>query len=304
MHIIGVDFSGAKSDRNTWLAQGHLDKDGLLRLNCCRSVQRADLTVILANLDEPAVVAMDFPFSVPKKFASHWQQYLVTNGGTAPVFETMPDLWAAAANTEWKTFEKIAGAFGRRLEKQDEKRVERKWSIRKYDKCVSEAQSPLKPTGNPTMLPMTFRGMQMLHRLWHCPTVNHTCVLPLSAPSQGNYTALLEVMPGAVLNRLGVKHGKYKGRRYAADEKRQREKILLQLRNPLITFPVRVDLSKVCSSCLENWRGDALDAVVAAVAAAMWHKNQQKFHRPEDVDGLDSETVMLEGWLYAPKAAE
>ena len=298
--ILGVDFSGARDDRKTWVAEGQLDDDRL-NLESCRSVQRPDLAVILANLDGPAVVAMDFPFSVPAEFAKCWKQEIPANGGTAPVFETMPHLWATAANTEWKTFEEIVLNFGKRGTNPGEW----KWPVRECDGDIHEAQSPLKPKGNPTMLPMTFRGMQLLHRLWQCPTVNHVCVPPLSFPCRDCYTTLLEVMPGAVLSRLGIRHQKYKGSSKAADRKRekdQRRKILSQLKEARMTTPFEVVLlESVSNSCLENREGDALDAVVAAVTAAMWHIDPQQFRRPEDIDGVDWETVMLEDWLYAPK---
>lgn len=301
--IMGVDFSGARDDRKTWLADGRLD-NGRLNLESCRSVQRADLAVILANLDGPTVVAMDFPFSVPAEFAKYWQREIVANGGTLPVFETMPNLWAAAASTEWKTFEEIVLKFVERCKK----RGEQKFLARKYDKGIPEAQSPLKPKGNPTMLPMTFRGMQLLHRVWQCPTTNHVCVLPLSVPCRDCYTTFLEVMPGAALKRLGIKTEKYKGSSKASErnlEKEQRLLILSQLKDARITTPIEVVLSdSVSSSCLENRGGDALDAVVAAITAAMWHKDEERFHRPEDVADIDWETVMLEGWLYAPKTLD
>ena len=71
MKIFGVDFSGARSDQNTWLAQGVLDEAGLT-LTFCRPVPRAELTQMLAETSGPAVAALDFPFGVPESFANFW----------------------------------------------------------------------------------------------------------------------------------------------------------------------------------------------------------------------------------------
>ena len=71
LEILGVDFSGARSDNNTWLAQGALDDRGLV-LWCCRAVPREELTELLAETTGPAIAALDFPFSVPLPFARYW----------------------------------------------------------------------------------------------------------------------------------------------------------------------------------------------------------------------------------------
>ena len=66
MQIFGVDFSGARADRNTWLTQGVLRNDGSLVLEECRRVKRRELEDLLRNTQGPAVAALDFPFSTRK----------------------------------------------------------------------------------------------------------------------------------------------------------------------------------------------------------------------------------------------
>ena len=44
--VIGVDFSGAKQDANTWMASGVLRSDGL-QVNDIRSVTRDELLALL-----------------------------------------------------------------------------------------------------------------------------------------------------------------------------------------------------------------------------------------------------------------
>ena len=67
--IIGVDFSGHRDDRNTWLAWGILTDDGALVLDSVQPVRRDDLYHTLTNAPTPAVAALDFPFGVPRAFA-------------------------------------------------------------------------------------------------------------------------------------------------------------------------------------------------------------------------------------------
>ena len=69
--IIGIDFSGARSDRNTWLTLGNLTDDGALLLDGAQSIRRADLYDLLPTVPTPAVAALDFPFGVPSQFASY-----------------------------------------------------------------------------------------------------------------------------------------------------------------------------------------------------------------------------------------
>jgi hypothetical protein len=83
MKIIGVDFSGARADRNTWMARGVADGP-MLTLAECQPISRAALSDLLAGATGPTVAALDLPFSVPQAFAEFW----------APQAQTMPDLWA------------------------------------------------------------------------------------------------------------------------------------------------------------------------------------------------------------------
>ena len=46
---------------------------------------REQLTTLLADNPEPAIAALDFPFSAPCSFAQFWQ----------PKATVMPDLWRA-----------------------------------------------------------------------------------------------------------------------------------------------------------------------------------------------------------------
>ena len=100
LEIVGVDFSGAKPDRDTWVADGFLDPRGLV-LRDCRPVRRAELAELLVSLPKDSVAALDFPFSVPVAFARFWE----------PAAASMPDLWAAAAGMELARFVALRDDF-------------------------------------------------------------------------------------------------------------------------------------------------------------------------------------------------
>ena len=73
--IIGVDFSGAKNEHKsakTWVAQGRLNDAGELTLDSVQPMLRADLYNLLAQVEPPAVAAMDFPFGVPRSLIETW----------------------------------------------------------------------------------------------------------------------------------------------------------------------------------------------------------------------------------------
>ena len=274
LNILGVDFSGAQSDRNTWLAQGFLIGDRL-SLASCGWVSRDELAGILAESSGPTVAALDFPFAPPQEFAHFWQ----------PTATTMPDLWASAAELELPDFVALRDEF-----------VARSGELKRA--CDPPESFSCLHKANPNMVPMTFRGMQLLHRLWTGDTANPMTVPPLPTPSRLGpepATALLEVMPGAALRRLGLP---YKGYKNGAKADELRRQILEEL--PGRAAPVVVDLTEMRNLCLANH--DGLDAVVAAIAAALWAIDPTRFPQPpaEGQPGYVP-AVLLEGWLYAPE---
>lgn len=271
MNIIGVDFSGAKSDRNTWVATAVLDS-ATLRLDSSRSVSRDELAVLLRETAGPTVAALDFPFSVPESFARFWQ----------PQADAMPDLWEAAAAMTFEDFlllrDKFVAAHG------EPKRL--------ADTFHPECYSCLHKV-NPNMVPMTFRGMQMLHRLW--PLGCEVPPLPRKE-SRGRPDAplLLEAMPGAALKALGLPCKGYKTGRRTTELRHRILDGLDRLAEPRLS-----GLEPLREVCLDNH--DCLDAVVASLVAAMWVLDRGLFRCPaEPGQPAYDPVVMLEGWLYAP----
>ena len=155
------------------------------------------------------------------------------------------------------------------------------------------------------MVPMTFRGMQMLQSLW-----NAGCRVPPLEDSGRTGPLLLESMPGAVINSLGLPHKGYKNGRRAPELRQQVLDGLPKRSGVAIT-----NLDECRDQYLENH--DCLDSLVAAVAAAMWAGGPDTFRRPGDTDGstpalprrqastaamamTELAAARLEGWIYAP----
>ena len=282
--IVGVDFSGAKADNATWVTQAEQEGDGL-RILSCQQMRRAELTELLASMPGHTVAALDFPFSVPHEFVQFWQ----------PSAREMPPLWSAASRMEYAEFLAIRDAFC----------AERGEPMRRGDLYFPECYSCLHKF-NPNMVPMTFRGMQMLHHLWGAG-----CRVPPLDDAARSGPLLLESMPGAVINAFGLPHKGYKnGQR----QNQLREEVLGGL--PERSGVPIVNMSEFRQQCLDSH--DCLDSLVAAVAAALWARDPAEFRRPGDTQEgpptdrrrkaspeamamPELEAVRLEGWIYAPR---
>ena len=278
--IIGVDFSGHRDDRNTWMASAKLTGTGTLLFDSVQPVRREDLYDFLGEISTPAVAALDFPFGVPRAFA----EFL---SGEAPPRD-MTNVWQTVSSLTSAEFVARRDQFVGQwpdlpLSQREPKRV----GDLAYHR---ESYSPLH-TVNPNMLPMTYEGIRMLQR-WHEERPDRWHVPPLgpTGPASERVT-LLELMPGALLKSIGLPYKGYKKGRAALE---RRDEILGELaRVSGVDLP---NLDRVRMACRAN--DDCLDAVVAAVGAAAWAKDASRFHHPSDDEMADAE---LEGWIYVPE---
>ena len=270
--IVGVDFSGHRDDRHTWVAQGRLDAGGALRLDSVQPARRAALHDLLATIPAPAIAALDFPFGVPARFTAHLSPKHPPR--------VMSDLWEAVSGMTSDEF-----LAGRDRFVADHGELKRSGDMRHFP----ESYSPLH-RANPNMLPMTFEGMRLLHRLhrelprrWHVPPLEPTTRF-------AHAVTLLELMPGAFLKAVGLPYKGYKKGRRSCE---LRETITDALASASgISLP---NLDSVRMGCHAN--DDHLDAVVAAVGAACWARHSDRFRHPRP-DELA--LARLEGWIYVP----
>ena len=270
--IVGVDFSGHRDDRNTWVALGRLDSDGALRLDSVQPARRADLHDLLTTIPTPAVVALDFPFGVPARFAADLSP-------KRPL-RAMPDLWRTVSGMSADDFLAARDRFV-----ADNGELKRSGDTRHFP----ESYSPLHRV-NPNMLPMTYEGIRLLYRWredhpqrWHVP--------PLEPPPRpADTVTLLELMPGAFLKAVGLPYKGYKKGRRASE---LREKIIGTLADASgVPLP---SLDSLRMGCHAN--DDFLDSVVAAAGAACWAQGSDRFRHPQP-DELA--LARLEGWIYVP----
>jgi len=282
--ILGVDYSGAKADKNTWVTRGtfsnETDAGETLVIESCTATRRADLAALLAAAPGNTVAALDFPFSVPREFACWWHA----------AAKSMPDLWQAAASMDLPDFMAL----------RDEFVAGHGEPYRRGDLYFPECYSCLH-RANPNMVPMTFRGMQMLDGLWRAGSR----VPPLTEDTRKG-PLLLESMPGAALRAMRLPFKGYKKGKNAVELRRQ---ILdgLETRSG-VAVP---NLKRFRNDCIGN--DDCLDSVVAAVAGCLWSRDDSLFRLPQDGPGdatkrggtpshdeNELDTARLEGWLYAP----
>ena len=277
--IIGIDFSGAKHDRSTWVAHGIMTGDGALQLQCVEMTPRSAVLQVLLTAQPPTVAAIDFPFGIPRAFAEF------VSVGT---LESMPDSWRVVADLNLEEFiaarDAFVGRFGEPKRAGDAAHF-------------PESYSPLHKV-NPNMLPMTYYGIRMLNEL-HENQSNRWAVPPLK-PNRNDMdgsVTLLETMPGAFLKSIGTIYKGYKKPKSPILRDERRNTVLDALQDSSgVELP---NLSNFREECIAS--DDCLDAVVAAVAAASWSQNHSAFRHPGD-DELTA--ARLEGWIYVPQSAE
>ncbi|MGE3969416.1 MAG: DUF429 domain-containing protein [Dongiaceae bacterium] len=240
---IGVDFSGAgDAGRAIWIAEGHIRRNRSLAVEACRpasalpggDVARAPaLAALVAFLakQRAAVIGCDFPVGLPSAVLEDgdWLRFL---RGFAKRHATA-EAFRAASHRAAK------GCELRRPTDIAAKTPFCAWNLRLYRQTyhgIADVLAPLVARGSAT-------------------------VGPMQAPVEGRGW-IVETCPASVLKPLGL-YRPYKGR--SRDSRRQRRAIL----DALIGLGALHPPSPAIASCaVENAGGDALDAVVAAVAAA------------------------------------
>ena len=242
------------------MASGVLRSDGL-QVNDIRSVTRDELLALLREPPEGAVASVDFPFSVPQPFAN------VLAGSP----NDMADVWAGVADMSMEEFIALRDTF---VAEHGEMR-------RECDLSHGEAFSVLHKA-NPNMLPMTLRGMQMLHQ----PASSRMCASSAkTSPAQPN-SPCWSACPAPPSR---VSASPTRPIRTGAVETNSADRILNGLASAV---PVSLaNVEEISEQCLAVH--DALDAVVAALNSAVYITCPEAVSTPPDGD-----IYRLEGWIY------
>ena len=275
--IYGVDFSGAKlAGRNTWIARALVSGGARLALADVRSLEamsgEAERAPALAWLvgaiaeSEAALWAIDFPFAMPVEVMAPkatWRGQLDDMGN-------------------WR---KDAYAMGLRCVSRS-KRHNGSLHIRRL--TDTEQRTPFD-CYHYRIIYQTFHGMRDV--LLPLSRARRTAVLPFGYRKLAEARNVVIVScPGSVLRRLGLPYNNYKqpaGGPLTRVRRRTRRLILAAL-GQWVDIPPALR-----SRIMRNPGGDALDAVIAAVGAALrW-------------EALDHRAIArhrryrLEGYVYA-----
>jgi hypothetical protein len=242
--ILGVDFSGARdAGRRIWIAQGHADPKGLFSLDDLRpAIELPDgmlspegAIAALRNhiVAEPDTIAgCDFPFSI---------------------------LRLLIEEPSWVEFVR---AFPARFSDPDAFRA---WAMRR-----AGGKELRRPTDIATKTPFNSFNIR-IHRQtwWGLVALLHPLIdegkavaYPFQSPADERRPVLIEACPACTLKAIGC-YPSYKGSSPA--HRAARLQILERLRSRDVLAPLP---SMFANRMLDDAGGDALDALLAALAAA------------------------------------
>jgi hypothetical protein len=268
--VHGVDFSGAAdAGRKIWIASGRA-RDGVLCISACRpalalpggGLARDDALAALRAFIAAAgtsVFGFDFPFAVARELMG------------APTWEAFARSFAARFETPL-AFRRacLAGAAGRDLRRA----------------CDAAQRAP-QAAYHQRLYRQTYYGIRDV--LAPLVVAERVCVVPMHAPQPGR-PWLLEICPAVTLKLLRL-YRPYKG--YTATHRAARAEILAALEaGAAAPLAVRTD-DTLRPVILDDPEGDALDAVIAALAA--WRAVRD----PGRLIPRDAPAHRLEGHIYA-----
>lgn len=242
--VHGIDFSGARqAGHGIWVATATAD-DGALRVTGCRSAADrfgvAERAPCLGRLSEflpgAGTVGMDFPFGVPARVHQQatWAESL---------------RWVTTAATDADEFQAVCRERAREV--TDGERADLR---RETDGPVGA----LCPYGT-HVWKQTFHGVRDV--LAPLAETDDVAVRPMQGQGvRTGVTDVCEVYPAAALAGLDLPAREYKDDDERARDRRRTIVEGLEAATPL-------DLDDVRGVLVEDAGGDALDAVVAALAA-------------------------------------
>lgn len=266
VRIIGAQFSGAAlAGSRTWLAEGVVE-DGALRIVTVRQVADLPNGAVERELAMPAlrkylakqrtaVIGIDFPFGLPAAIvkAKTWLEFVAAFG----------DLYVDVADFTAKA--KVAAGNQER------------WRL--TDRELGKRSAPHKRR----LAFQTFYGIRDI--LAPLVADGQAAVVPMQVPLPRK-PVFVEVSPPASLRRARISPP-FKGAAPLA--RRAREGVLAAYERLGQLWPLPPDVRE---RVLDDAEGDALNAVVAAVAAAWSSANRDRWTTDPD------SPYMIEGRIY------
>lgn len=247
--ILGVDFSGAKdAGRRIWVAKGKAAPSGAFQLESClaatdlenggrdTSTAVSALTSMIVS-DANTIVGCDFPFSLPRQ--------LITNRTWDGFVQQFPKRYSDPQAFRTILRLECNGTEYKRQTDRDAGTPFNSYNLRLYRQTwwgIARVLGPLVNAGRAVVRPQQ--------------------------PVKKNVPTIVEVCAACTLKHRKVykRFGAYKGK--GLKPRQQRKKIVDYLVNErLLTFAGRLE-TELRQILLDNAGGDALDAVIGAIAAA------------------------------------
>lgn len=240
-YVLGIDFSGAVTAGNRiWISTGQLNKNSLYINECfpgkdlpqsskIRDVCYIALRRFIADQGE-CICGFDFPFGIPRSLVKedNWEDFIINFS----VYYDSPLTFKTKCND--------AAGNNELKRKTDE-----------------ETSTPFSPY-NLRMFRQTYFGIKDIL----APLVidKMACVLPMQQPEQYK-PWIIEICPASTLKNLNL-YGGYKGNSRGA--RKNREHVLNEIE---INGFAKVK-EELWPIIIDNSGGDAIDSVIAAVAAS------------------------------------
>jgi hypothetical protein len=267
--IWGVDFSGAETaGKKIWISKGKIDSECQTSLTiegCVRATElpgaektrESAMTALVYEIREAnsAVIGLDFPFSIPEQ--------LIETPSYSEFLNSFP--------RRYQTAEQFCSICKEQGDGNELKRL-----------TDFQSKTPFSPY-NLRLYRQTYYGIRDV--LIPLNLDNAVSILPMQEPDASK-PWLLEVCPASLLKNLNL-YRPYKGR--DKGKKEARIDILKELnKNGFVVIKSPFILSRIA----EDSEGDALDSVIAAIAA---HRATMS---PDFMSVGKESPYNLEGFVY------
>jgi hypothetical protein len=265
--IFGIDFSGAQdAGKKIWITSGLPTGDGLVVEDCLRARDlpysgkqlKACLPALLelVRSNQNAVFGFDFPFGLARSLIKEktWAEWLLK----------FPSRFKNSDDFKKKC---VSAAGNQELRRQTD----------------NESHTPFSPY-NLRLFRQTYYGISGI--LLPLVKDERACILPFHTPADDK-PVILEICPASTLKAHGL-YEKYKFRS-KEDRPETRSKILEEIER---LYPLKFSDPNTRQSIIADRYGDALDSLLAAMAAFNAEKNEYAL-TPDD-NGY----WKIEGYVY------